>query len=153
MSFEHLRRNIEALLPPVLAAAGAYLVDVSVKHEGRGKLVRVLIDTDAGITIGQCAEVSRELGRLIDAGGVLTESYRLEVSSPGIDVPLKLLRQYAKNTGRRYTVKYRVGTESRTAPAVLEQVIGDQILFRLESGEALPLAFDAIIESKEILPW
>jgi len=153
MSFEHLRRNIEALLPPILAASGAYLVEVSVKHDGRGKLVCVLIDTDAGITIGQCAEVSRELAHAIDAGGVLTETYRLEVSSPGIDQPLKLVRQYAKNVGRRYTVKYRIGSESRTARAVLEQVTGDQILFRLESGEALSLAFEAIIESKEILPW
>lgn len=153
MSFEHLRRKIEPLLPPVLAAFDAYLVDVSVKHDGRGKLVRVLIDTDAGITIAQCAEVSRELGRMIDATEALTESYRLEVSSPGIDQPLKLLRQYAKNVGRRYTVRYRVATETRTAPAVLEQVEADQIHFRLESGEALTLPFDAIVEAKEILPW
>lgn len=153
MSFEQHRRKIEALLPPVLAASGAYLVELSVKHDGRGKLVRVLIDTDAGITIGQCAEISRELGRLIDAGQVLTETYRLEVSSPGIDQPLRLLRQYAKNVGRRYTVRYRTGEETRSASAVLERVEGDQILFRLEAGEELTLAFDAIVESKEILPW
>jgi ribosome maturation factor RimP len=153
MSFEQIRHTVEALLPEILARIGAFPVEVSVKHDGRGKLVRVLIDTDAGIKIDECAEVSRELGRHLDASGVIESSYRLEVSSPGIDQPLKLLRQYAKNIGRRYKVTYRGAQETETASAVLEGLEGDVIRFRLETGEPLELPFDSIIESREILPW
>lgn len=153
MNFEQIRNKVEALLPEILAGIDAFLVEVSVKHDGRGTLVRVLIDTDAGITIDQCAHVSRELGRVLDTGSVFEGSYRLEVSSPGIDQPLKFLRQYGKNVGRRYTVRYRLEQETHSAVGTLEKVEGDQIHFHLESGEPLELTFDRIIEAKEILPW
>jgi ribosome maturation factor RimP len=153
MSYEQIRKKIEGFVPDLLTAFNGFLVEVIVKHDGRGALIRVLIDTDAGITIDECAQVSHSLGRLIDAGEVVDGSYRLEVSSPGIDQPLKLLRQYAKNVGRRYTVKYRSEGVTKAAPATMEHVEGDHIRFRLESGEALELPFEAIIEAKEILPW
>ncbi len=153
MSFDHIRKKVEPLLPEILAAANAYLVDVSVKNDGRGTLIRVLVDTDSGITIDECARVSRELGRMLEVGDVLEGSTRLEVSSPGLDQPLKLLRQYAKNVGRRFVVHYRSEEGAQKISATLEQVEGDTLHFVLESRERLTLPFERIIESKEILPW
>ncbi|HLQ99234.1 MAG TPA: ribosome assembly cofactor RimP [Sphingobacterium sp.] len=63
-------------------------------------IVEVLIDGDEGISIDDCAKISRELGQIMDEEEFLENTYKLEVSSPGLNKPLKLLRQYHKNLGR-----------------------------------------------------
>lgn len=67
-------------------------------------IVEVLIDGDEGISIDDCAQISRSLGEKIDEEDFFEGAYKLEVSSPGLNKPLKLLRQYKKNMGREVTV-------------------------------------------------
>lgn len=67
-------------------------------------IVEVLIDGDEGISIDDCALISRSLGERIDEEDFFEGAYKLEVSSPGLNKPLKLLRQYKKNRGREVSV-------------------------------------------------
>ncbi len=60
----------------------------------------ILLDSDEGITIQECARISRKLGQELEEKNIIEEAYTLEVSSPGLDQPLKLIRQYRKNIGR-----------------------------------------------------
>jgi ribosome maturation factor RimP len=62
--------------------------------------VLILLDKDEGITIEECASVSRRLAAVLEAEETIEGSYNLEVSSPGLDQPLKIPRQYKKNVGR-----------------------------------------------------
>lgn len=79
-----------------------FIVDVIVKGSGGGKMkVLVLLDGDEGVNIDDCADLSRALGMYIETEEIIEQAYILEVSSPGLDHPLKLERQFAKNTGRR----------------------------------------------------
>ncbi len=148
-----IKRKIEGLLGPVLVSCGAFLVDVQVRNERGGKLVQLFVDTDRGITIEQCSEISRELLREFDEQRFLEGNYRLEVSSPGIDRPLKLLRQYTKNIGRRFRVKYSSQGEQKTASVQLLSVVDEVLTFQAENGEALMIPFPQIVESIEELPW
>jgi ribosome maturation factor RimP len=148
-----IKRKIEDLAEPFLVSRGAFLVDVQVRIERGGKLVQLFVDTDKGITIEQCSEISRELLREFDAQRYLEGNYRLEVSSPGIDRPLKLLRQYSKNIGRSFRVKYSSQDGQKTASVKLLSVLDDVVTFQAENGEALTLPFPQIVESKEELPW
>lgn len=87
-----------------------FIVDVIVKGSGGGKMkVLVLLDGDEGVNIDDCADLSRELGLYIETEEIIEQAYILEVSSPGLDHPLKLSRQYAKNTGRRLKVQLKDG--------------------------------------------
>lgn len=77
---------------------GYYLVDVL--WNGKTRKLEVFIDTDEGVTLGECQKISRLMEASLDITGQMPEDYILEVSSPGIERPLKLKRQYVKNIGR-----------------------------------------------------
>jgi len=148
---------IESLLQAILPEFDAFIVDVGMKPgDSRGQrrlIVRILIDTDAGITIGQCAEVSRKLGAALDAEPGFDRPYELEVSSPGIDRPLTHLRQYRKNVGRRFRVALRTGDGRTDLDATLASVEGESLTFRTADERDVAVRFIDIIESKEVLPW
>jgi ribosome maturation factor RimP len=85
-----------------------FLVDV--KMHSNGKLI-VLVDGDNGIGIADCAAISRHVGFHLEEENVIEEAYNLEVSSPGIDTPLTLPRQYTKNLGRTLGIKMADGAK------------------------------------------
>lgn len=74
------------------------------------KKLEVFVDSDSGLTIGQCARLNKYLQKHIDEAGWLGEKYILDVSSPGVGKPLKLQRQYPQNVGRKLEVKLQDGT-------------------------------------------
>lgn len=106
---EELQDKITALVNGYLADfEDSFLVEVTVVE--RGKLrVLVIIDGDKGVSIDRCARISRKLGADIEAQNIIEDAYNLEVSSPGIDHPLKLRRQYVSNIGRSIKVTLKDG--------------------------------------------
>ena len=85
-----------------------FLVDV--KMHPNGKLI-ILVDGEKGIGIADCAQISRYVGFKLEEENVLETAYNLEVSSPGIDAPLVLPRQYVKNVGRQLAIKMADGSK------------------------------------------
>ena len=83
---------------------------VSVKMHSSGKLV-ILVDGEKGIGIADCAAISRHVGFHLEEENVIESAYNLEVSSPGIDAPLVLPRQYVKNVGRQLAIKMADGSK------------------------------------------
>ncbi len=81
---------------------------VGVKMYPNGKL-EVLVDGDNGVSIQDCAAISRHVGFHLEEEDAIDHAYRLEVSSPGIDAPLTSIRQYRKNIGRNIEVKLQDG--------------------------------------------
>lgn len=101
--------QITGILDGVIANTKFYLVDLKVSTSKIRQKITVLVDSDEGILIDECTSISRELGELLDEE--IDNAYTLEVSSPGIDHPLKLSRQYVKNIGRTLKVIQKDGTE------------------------------------------
>lgn len=99
-----------------------FLVDM---HLGINKKLEVFVDSDTGIKFSECQKISRYLEGFIDEEGWLGEKYVLEVSSPGIDKPLQLARQYPKNVGRRMKVTYgeSINTEGKLVEVSEEGII------------------------------
>lgn len=91
-----------------------FLIDVEL-HQN--KLLRVFIDSDTGITFEKCRKISRYLEDHLDKEEWLGQKYVLEVSSPGVDRPLKYLRQYSRNIGRKAHITLLEG-ENRTGTLV-----------------------------------
>src|ERR1700744_4696761 len=85
-----------------------FLVDV--KMHSNGKLI-IMVDGDKGIGIADCAAISRHVGFHLEEENVLDTAYNLEVSSPGLDAPLVLPRQYVKNVGRSLAIKMADGNK------------------------------------------
>lgn len=77
-----------------------FLVDVNVKGNAGHQKVLVFIDGDESFGIDECSAISHRLGDILEEKQWITENYTIEVSSPGVDKPLKFLRQYPKHIGR-----------------------------------------------------
>lgn len=146
-------RKLEDLAGTVANAKDAFVVGVEGRKEGARRLIRVLVDTDEGISIAQCAEISRDLGSALDEQNIINEPYELEVSSPGIEKPLKFLRQYRKNIGRKFKVEYSSGGERRTLIGTLKEINGETLVFDAVKLGSVSIEFSNILESIEELPW
>src|SRR5688572_12664636 len=98
---EEIRKIAEGKLKD----SSQFVVDVIVSSKRKPQKVTVVVDGDAGISIDDCADISREVAKALDDSSALTDSYVIEVTTPGLDQPLKLYRQYRKNIGRRMRIK------------------------------------------------
>ena len=100
-----IKNKIEELAVPLLLDRNLELVDIDYRAEGNGKVVRIYIDKTGGVTIDDCADISRELGTLMDINEIISHSYSLEVSSPGLDRELRKNSDYEKFRGRKLKLK------------------------------------------------
>ncbi len=103
--------KIKELLEAHFADTEYFLVDIVSK----GKRIEVYIDGDDKMPIDKCVEVSRFLEAELEAGGFVSEDYLLEVSSPGMTNPIKVLRQYQKYLGRTLEILMADGTRKEGA--------------------------------------
>ena len=92
--------KVKELLNPIILEEGIELIEIAIKKKKKGHLLRVFIDKPGGVTLGDCENVSEQLGRLIEVEDVFPESYVLEVSSPGIDRPIKTQRDFERCVGK-----------------------------------------------------
>lgn len=104
ISFMDLYGKINELAESLLGNTSLFLVDLILSDKKNPKKVTVFIDGDNGATIDDCAELSRKLGQAMDDADLIAGKYTLEVSTPGVDHPLKLVRQYKKHIGRNLKV-------------------------------------------------
>ena len=106
--------KISALARGIVETHGLELVDAELFRAGRSRIVRLYIGKASGVSIEDCAKVSRELSTLLDADDVLSgEVYTLEVSSPGLDRPFKTLADWRRNVNREVKVTCREPVEGR----------------------------------------
>jgi ribosome maturation factor RimP len=90
MDRQELSDKLKTIFEDYLKPRNLELVDLNFRYEGRNMVLRVLADRpEGGITLGECSNLNRELGFLLDENNIIESSYLLEVSSPGIDRPLK----------------------------------------------------------------
>lgn len=79
---------------------GIELIDVIFRREGSGLVLRVVVDTADGITVSECAEFNNFLSEVLDREDVIQDRYTLEVSSPGLDRPIKTDRDFERSMGK-----------------------------------------------------
>jgi len=102
-----LLATLEALVMPILTELGLELVELEFKREGHSWFLRLFIDKPGGVTLDDCAEVSREVSAILEVDDPIEAPYRLEVSSPGIDRPLKKPADYERFAGQLVKLRTR----------------------------------------------
>lgn len=105
MAQQTLLEQLTTIIEPILQGFGLELVDLEYRHEGRDWFLRIFIDKPGGVTLDDCAEASREVGAVLEVEDLIRTAYRLEVSSPGLDRPLKKFEDYRRFAGRLVKVK------------------------------------------------
>ena len=139
--------NIEALVEQIVAGLGYELVDLEMSPKGR--LLRVFIDIERGVTVDDCAAVSNQLTRVFEVENV--DYDRLEVSSPGLDRPLKKEADFERFVGSDIQVRLSmpIGNQ-RNFAGVLGGIENGKVILRTEKGE-LELPFEEI-EKARLVP-
>ncbi len=96
-----VREEVRQLAEPLAEDLGYEVVDVELAFQARHRIIRVLLDKPGGITVGDCAHFSRRLSECLDMNQTVRGSYQLEVSSPGIERPLRTLGAVERFAGNR----------------------------------------------------
>jgi ribosome maturation factor RimP len=137
-----IRERVIALVEPVLAEQGMELVDVEHRREGRGQVVRLLVDRQGGIDLEALSRLSRECSDLFDGEGTIPDSYTLEVSSPGIHRPLRKPEHFERYIGKKVRVRSHAPVnEQRNFLGVLEAVTADGVTLRVDGGHEAAIGF------------
>jgi ribosome maturation factor RimP len=126
------KENIQELLKGCLPDKDVFIVGVNVSDSAVKQKVTVIADGDQGISIDQCASISRRLGRKIEETYGEEIAYTLEVTSPGADQPLQYPRQYKRHVGRKLKLTLQDGSEKTGA---LESVTETGIVLAEEKKE------------------
>lgn len=110
--------RLRGLLEPLVAAKGLDLEDIEMSRAGKRRMLRIIVDSDEGVELDACAELSREVSDRLDETDVMGEDeYVLEVSSPGADRPLTEHRHYVRATGR--LVKFHLAEDGELIARIL----------------------------------
>jgi len=125
--------RIADVIRPVVAAAGMDLESVRVTAAGRRRLLRVVVDSDRGVSLDDAAAVSRELSAALDTVAVMGDfPYTLEVSSPGVDRPLTDPRHWRRAVGRLVQVTVTDSGGARAVSGRISAADGDGVTLDVE---------------------
>ena len=108
-----VREEVRQLAEPIADADGLELVDVELLVQGGRRTIRVLLDRPGGIRVADCARFSRRLSDCLDMNQTVSGAYFLEVSSPGLDRPIKTLEAVGRFAGQRVALTTTVAHEGR----------------------------------------
>jgi len=147
---EHVHR----LVGPVLLSGGLELVEVEYRSEARGWVLRLYVDKEGGITLDDCAQISREIGRNLDVEDFILVPYTLEVSSPGLTRSLRSEKDFMKYRDRlvKVTTTQPIGNR-RQFKGRLRGILGSQVQIEMD-GEVFQIPFSDIAKAHlEIDPF
>ncbi len=135
-SKEEIEKRVAELLEPILEEEGLELYDVEWSPAGRYSYLRIYIEREGGVTIGDCERVSLQIGDLLDVENLISTRYFLEVSSPGLTRELKKPLHYQKSVGSLVKVVLkRVGDLGRTLEGTLQGADEEGFTLLTEEGE------------------
>lgn len=133
MDSQDLVSEIRKIAEAQLKDESHFIVDVVASFKGNPGKLLVTVDGDKGIGIDECADLSRDLSKILDETNLIPGAFNLEVSTPGLDQPLKSKRQYVKNIGRNVRVRQTDKTEEGKLTAVDDN--GIQLTQTIGSGK------------------
>ncbi|MYA95760.1 MAG: ribosome maturation factor RimP [Nitrospinae bacterium] len=148
--------QIWTLTQEVVSELGYELVDIELTGNRSQQLIRVYIEKPGGILLADCVAVSRELGKRLDEKDVIENSYRLEISSPGIERPLRKIQDYERYVGYRVRIRLKGGLKGkRKIAGKLDEVEVEENTVRIisKNGEKISFSLADIAKANLDVDW
>lgn len=144
---------VTELVEPVVREEDLDLVDIEYKKEGQGWYLRIYIDKKGGVTVDDCQKVSRRIEDMIEIDEIVNSAYMLEVSSPGLDRPLKKEKDFLRSLGKKVRVTtYSPINNQRNFVGTIKDFSNETLY--LEINEApMAIPFTAIANAKYVLDF
>jgi ribosome maturation factor RimP len=149
-------QRVQEIANRVATAYGLEIFDITMRRESGGEVLRVVVDRpgpaatpEDSVSIGDCEKVSHELSTILDVEDVIPGAYTLEVSSPGLDRPLRNADDYRRFAGRAAKIVTREPVDRQTAFAGrIRGIDGDEVLFENEGGKEVRLPLNLISRAR-----
>lgn len=144
---------VSGIALPILDSMGLELVDIEFGRVGPDAVLRLFIDKEGGVMLDDCAGLSRELSMILDVEDVIAGNYTLEVSSPGLDRPLKKQTDYDRFAGRLIKVRtYQPflddsGNKRKTFLGKLEGLVGGIVKMTLSEGQTASIPIERVAKA------
>ena len=148
-----IRDQVFSLIEPLLEDAGFELVEVEYLTMHGRWVLRLYIDKEGGVTIDDCADVSRELGDIIDVKEVIDHEYILEVSSPGLNRPLRKEKDFIKVIGSNIKLKMSLGLNGQKNFIGKLKNYNNRTIYLETDGKLLELPFDNVEKSNLVFDY
>jgi ribosome maturation factor RimP len=130
-----ITKQVSELIEPILNEMRFELIDVEYLSDGGRWVLRIYIDKDGGVTLDDCASISGELGDLIDIKNVIEHEYVLEVSSPGLNRPLKKESDFIRVIGKKIKLRTRMPVDgTRNFTGILKDFKEQKLALDSEGG-------------------
>lgn len=149
---DKLKENIVEISNKIAEKLGYFVIEVIIRGDSRKRIVEIFVDAQQNVSADDLAEMSREINSIIEEESIIKESYRLEVSSPGVDRPLKFLQQYPKHVNRNFEVVYKSGEEEKKFTGKLKSVERDELIF-VSAGKDILIKFNSITTAKVLISF
>ena len=131
-----LEQNLQEMLQGAVEDLSCELWGIECQRAGRFMTVRLFIDKEGGVTVDDCADVSRQVSAILDVEDPIADKYNLEVSSPGLDRPLFTLPQFERYIGQDISVHLRIPVmERRKWQGKLERIENDMVTLIVDGQE------------------
>jgi len=151
------REQLRALVEPVVLGLGLALYDVEISGSGRATVVRVLVDAPGGVDLDAVARATEAISPVLDAPPAstwLTGSYALEVSSPGLERPLRTPAHFRSAAGEAVSVKFRIGdAPARRERGTVEAADDDGFDLVLGDGARERIAYAEVLQARTVFEW
>jgi ribosome maturation factor RimP len=145
--------RLEALVGPVVESAGLELVEVSFRTEGGRRVLRVTVDREGGVDLDTISRVSEMVSRRLDLEDAVAGSYALEVSSPGVERPLKVPEGLERRIGEVVRVKTSAPVDgSRTHTGSIVSVDDGDVVLATDDGERR-LRLEDVSAARTVFDW
>jgi ribosome maturation factor RimP len=146
------KAQIFAKFEEIVSSAGCLLIDVNFRGDNRFRIIEVFIDNEKGITTDDCSSVSKALNETIQLENLVNSNYRLDVSSPGVERPLKYLLQYSKHINRKLEIDYTENAEIKKITGKLVRIEGEDFFLQEKQNE-YKINFKNVIKAKVVISF
>ena len=150
---ENFEEKLRELITPLCEDSAIFLNDLRIHGGDKNRLVKVTVDTEAGVTLDECKKLTQEINDLFFRKNIFQGNYRLEVTSPGVEKPLEYPFEFKRNLGRNLEVTYTINDETHHAEGELSSYSEENLILRGSKGDEISIRVDTIAEAKIKLKW
>lgn len=144
------KKNIWNKVKEIIEAENFLLIDILFRGDNNNRIIEIFIDNESGVLIDDCAKLNKAISAYLENENLINSNYRIDVSSPGINRPLKFIRQYPKHIGREFHISYYLNDQLKTFNAKLVGVNKNILTF--ESKKKIQnIEFDSIKSAKVLM--
>ncbi|MEP0859986.1 MAG: hypothetical protein HRF52_00940 [Ignavibacterium sp.] len=151
VTMDAIKEKILKIVQNSISGTEFFLIETNIRGDQRKRIIEVFVDSAKNISADDLAELSRKINDVLSEDEEVG-NYRLDVSTPGVDRPLKFIEQYPKNINRNFELEYNFGDEMKKLKAKLVSVNGNELTFYDGKNEFL-INHNQIIKAKVLISF